>query len=162
MREKDSRSQNIWGKHKFDCKWYCRERTEFCTLLQLCAWIRSDEKISRKLWIQFLWRWKQAHVVSSRGTAYLWDKSSSKPTIHGSTRYSQMRTKEERSTNSERCFVQRTSKNRELCMVHKTLEICLAETHASRNREAQTKDLLMQAMLIPAGKKQRKRNETRS
>ena len=28
----------------------CRERTEFCIVLQLCARIRSDEKISRKLY----------------------------------------------------------------------------------------------------------------
>ena len=31
---------------------------------------RSQESSSPK----FLWRWKQAHVVSSRSTAYLWDK----------------------------------------------------------------------------------------
>ena len=67
------RSQNIWGKKTIIC-WYCRERTEFCTLFQLCARIRSDEKISRKLFtFFFLWRWKQAHVVSSRGTAFLSD-----------------------------------------------------------------------------------------
>ena len=34
-------------------------------------------------------------------------------------------------------------------MVQKILEICLSETHASGNREAQTKDLSTQAMLIP-------------
>ena len=34
-------------------------------------------------------------------------------------------------------------------MVQKTLEICLSETHASGNREAQTKDLSTQEMLIP-------------
>ena len=39
--------------------------------------------------------------------------------------------------------------NRELRMVQKTLEICLSETHASGNREAQTADLSFQAMLIP-------------
>ena len=31
---------------------------------------RSQESSS----LNFLWRWKQAHVVLSRGTAYLWDK----------------------------------------------------------------------------------------
>ena len=49
-------------------------RTEFCTSVQPYARIFSDEKISRKLFTWFLWRWKQAHDVSSRGTAYLWDK----------------------------------------------------------------------------------------
>ena len=39
--------------------------------------------------------------------------------------------------------------NRELGMVQMTLEICLSETHASGNRDAQTKDLSSQAMLIP-------------
>ena len=34
-------------------------------------------------------------------------------------------------------------------MVQKILEICLSETHASGNREAQTKDLSSQAMMIP-------------
>ena len=34
-------------------------------------------------------------------------------------------------------------------MVQKTLEICLSETHASGNREAQTKDLSSEVMLIP-------------
>ena len=34
-------------------------------------------------------------------------------------------------------------------MVQKTLEICLSETHASGNRQAQTKDLSFQTMLIP-------------
>ena len=42
-----------------------------------------------------LWRWKQVHVVSSRGTAYLSDNSSSKPQNPESTRYSQVRTWEE-------------------------------------------------------------------
>ena len=34
-------------------------------------------------------------------------------------------------------------------MVQNTLEICLSETHASGNREAQTKDLSTHALLIP-------------
>ena len=46
-----------------------------------------------------------------------------------------MRTGEERSMNSECSSVQRTSKNRELRVVQKTLEIFLSETHASGNRE---------------------------
>ena len=50
--------------------------------------------------------------------------------------------------NSECCSVQRTSRNRELRMFQKTLEMCLSETHASGNREAQTSDLSFQAILI--------------
>ena len=68
------RSQNIWGRNKFNCIWYCMERTEFCTLLQLYERLRSNQKISRKLFTQFIWRWDQAHVVSSRGTAHQRDK----------------------------------------------------------------------------------------
>ena len=63
-----------------------------------------------------------------------------------------MRTWEERGTNSGCCSVQQTSRNRELRMVQKTLEICLSETHASGNREAQTKDLSFQAIWIPDAK----------
>ena len=56
-----------------------------------------------------LWRWKQAHVVSSRGTAYLWDKnSSSNRQSPGSTRF-QVWTWDERNTNSECGSDQRTS-----------------------------------------------------
>ena len=40
---------------------------------------RSQESYS----LNFLWKWKQALVVSSRGTAYLWDNSSSKPSNSG-------------------------------------------------------------------------------
>ena len=54
--------------------------------------------------------------------------------------------------NSECGSDQRTSRNRELRTVQKTLEISLSETHASGNREAQTKDLASQAMLIPDAK----------
>ena len=37
-------------------------------------------------------------------------------------------------------------------MVQKIREICLSETHASGNREAQTNDLSIQAMLITDAK----------
>ena len=40
---------------------------------------RSQESYS----LNFFWKWKQALVVSSRGTAYLWDNSSSKPSNSG-------------------------------------------------------------------------------
>ena len=54
-------------------------------------------------------RWKKAHVVSSRGTAYLWDEILQvTPKNPGSTRYSQVWTWEERSMNSECGSGQRT------------------------------------------------------
>ena len=55
---------------------YCRGKTEFCVVLQLDTRLRSDEKIWKKvLHLSFLLlRWKLALAVSSRGTAYLWDK----------------------------------------------------------------------------------------
>ena len=45
--------------------WYCKEVTQKFVPMR-----RSQESSSPN----FLWRWKQALVVSSRGTAYLWDK----------------------------------------------------------------------------------------
>ena len=78
--------------------------------------------------------------------------SSSYPGSQGSARYSQVWTWEERSTNSECCSDQWTSGSRELRMIQTTLEICLSEALASGNREAQTKDLSTQAMLIPDAK----------
>ena len=70
------KSQTHLRQNQIQFFWYCMERTEFCTLLQLYARIRSDDKmLARKRFsLNFLWRWKQAHVVSSRGTAYLWDR----------------------------------------------------------------------------------------
>ena len=37
------------AKEEIQLYWYCRRRTEFCIVLELCARIRSDVKISRKL-----------------------------------------------------------------------------------------------------------------
>ena len=88
----------------------------------------------------------------SRHSASARQNSSSKPENPRSTRYSQVRTWEERGMNSECCSIQRTSRNREIRMVQKILEICLSETHASGNRVAQTKSLSFQAMLIPDAK----------
>ena len=66
--------------------------------------------------IFFLFWWKLAHVVSSRDTAYLWDKnSSSNPENPGSTRYSQVRTWEERSTNSGCCSAQGIWETERMC-----------------------------------------------
>ena len=75
MRERGmEKSQNIWGRNKFNCLdivgkgrnsvLYNNFTQEFVPMK------RSQESSSHN----FLWRWKQAHVVSSRGTAYLWDK----------------------------------------------------------------------------------------
>ena len=63
---------------------------------------RSDESSSPNF--LFL-RWKQAHVVSFRDTACLWDN----PKNLGSTRYSQVWTVEERSINFGYCSAQRIS-----------------------------------------------------
>ena len=107
---------------------------------------RSQESSSTN----FIWRWKQAHVVSSRGTAYLWDKnSSSNPQILGSTRYSQVVTWEERSMNSECGSDQRTSGIESYVCFRRLWISVFSETHISGTREVQAKDLSSQAMLIP-------------
>ena len=93
---------------KFSCIDIVRRKTEFCVVLQFwCTnsfkW--SDLKESFSPIFIFL-RWKLAHVVSSRDTAYLWDKILRVTLKPGSTRYSQVRTWEERSTC---CSAQRIS-----------------------------------------------------
>ena len=136
------KSQNIWGKNKF-IFWYCRERTESCTLLQLCARIRSDEKISRKLFTSFPLKVKAStrclvsrHIVSVR------QNSSSKPQNPGSTRYSQVY--------SECGSDQRTSEIERYVWFRRLWKsICLSETHALGTREVWIKDLSAQAMSIP-------------
>ena len=112
--------RNSSEKKKNDAGWELEKsqqgRTEFCTLWQLCARLCSDEKISRKLFTWNLWRWKHAHVVSSRSTSCLWDKnSSSNPKNPGSTRYSQVWTWEENSLNSGCGSAQRTWESRVTC-----------------------------------------------
>ena len=103
--------------------------------------------------LNFLWRWKQAHVVSSRGTAYLWDKnSSSDPKSLGKYEILSSVNLGRKKHELRMWFWSANFGNRELRMVQKTLEICLSETHASGNREVRTKDLSHQAMLIPDAK----------
>ena len=67
------KSQNIWGKKKTQLCWYCRKgrNSLHCHNFakEFVPMKRSQESSS----LNFLWRWKQAHIVSSRGTAYLWD-----------------------------------------------------------------------------------------
>ena len=98
MREEDWRSQNIWGKKKTNSiKLMLQERTEFCSLLKLCAWIRSYEKISRKLFTEFSLKVKASTCcLVSRHSESVRQNSSSKPKNQGSTRYSQERTWEEK------------------------------------------------------------------
>ena len=54
--------------------WYCRAGRNslfhYYFAHELVLMKTSQESFSPN----FLWRWKQAHVVSSRGAAYLWDK----------------------------------------------------------------------------------------
>ena len=71
------------------------------------------------------------HVVSSRGTVYLWDKNYSRnPKNPGRKKYE-----------LRMLFWSSNFGNRELRMVQKTLEICLSETHASGHREVWITDL---------------------
>ena len=86
-----------------------QERTEFCTLLQLCVRIRSDEKISRKLFTQSLKVQASTCCLVSRHSVSVRQNSSSKRQNLVSTRYSQVWTWEERSMNSECGSDQRTS-----------------------------------------------------
>ena len=71
-------------------------RTEFCTLLQLFARIRSDEKILRKLFTSF-----RTRCLVSRHSVSVRQNSSSNPKNPGSTKNSQVWASEERSTNSD-------------------------------------------------------------
>ena len=54
--------------------WNCRERTEFCIAYNFAREFVPMKRSQESSSPNFLERWKQAHVVSSRGTAYLWDK----------------------------------------------------------------------------------------
>ena len=102
-----------------------------------------------------------ACCLSSRDMAYLWDKILRVTVKPWRTRYSQVWTWEERSTNSGCCSAQKISGvhtnaggvhtnkvwilgNRELRMVQTILEICLSRVCA--------KDLPFQAVLIPDAK----------
>ena len=96
---------------------------------------RSAESFSRN----FLWGWKQAHVVSSRGTAYLCDIILQ---VNLKIQWVQDTLKWE---GLRMLFWSANFGNRELRMVQKILEICLSETHASWNREVWIKDLSFQA-----------------
>ena len=106
---------------------------------------RSQESSSPN----FLWRWKQAHVVSSRGTAYLLEKN---PQLNLKIREYQILSSVKlgrKKYELRRWFWSANFGNRRLPMVQKTLEICLSEAPGSGNREVWTKDLSSQAMLIP-------------
>ena len=94
----------------------------------------------------------RTYYLVSRQSVSLRQTSSSKPQIPESTWHSQVRICEKRSMNSECCSIQRTSRNGELRVNQKTWEICLSETHVSRNREVQAKDLSSQTMLISDAK----------
>ena len=109
-----------------------------------------------------LWRWKQAHVVSSRGTACLWDKILQVTLKIWGVRDTHKWEPGKKEYELRMWFWSANFGNRELRMVQKTLEICLSETHALGNREAQTKDLSSKPMLISNAKRQWKRNERRS
>ena len=130
-----------------------RRRTEFCTLLQLFAWIRSEERSQESSSLNSPCKWKQALVVPSRGTACLWDKilqvNLKGP---GSTRYSLKCELGKKEVWTPNVVLVSELRNKELRMVQKTLEICFSETHASGNRDVWIKVLSTQAMLIPDAK----------
>ena len=48
-REVGETPKHLRPKKQIQLYRYCRERTEFCSLFQFCTRIRSDEKVSRKL-----------------------------------------------------------------------------------------------------------------
>ena len=86
-------------------------RTEFCTLLQLCTRIRSDEKKDLKEALHLILLKVKASTccLISRHSVSVRQNSSSNPQNPGSTRYSQVWTWEEVSMNSECGSDQRTS-----------------------------------------------------
>ena len=105
------KAKTIWGKKQIQLYWYCRDGRNsvpyYKFTLRIVPMKRSQESSS----LNSLSRWEQAHVVSSRDTAYLRDKILQVTLkIPGSTRYSQVWTREERSTNSECGSAQRTSR----------------------------------------------------
>ena len=99
MRREDWRkAKNIWGKNKFNYIVVAgkgRNSVPYHNFTQEFVPMKRSQESSS---LNFLWRWKQALVVSSGGTAYLWDKnSSSDPWKSGSMRHFQVWIWEERS-----------------------------------------------------------------
>ena len=73
--DKNWKTKTSVAKTRIQFYWYCRRKTEFCIALQLLRTNSFRWKDPKEaLHLNYLSRWKQAHVVSSRGTAYLWDK----------------------------------------------------------------------------------------
>ena len=72
--EEDMRKAKTFDATQIQWYWYCREgwNSVLCYNFtqEFVPMKRSQESSSPN----FLWRWKQAHVVPSRGTAYLWNK----------------------------------------------------------------------------------------
>ena len=97
-------------------------------------------------------RWKDLkkalHLIPSRHSVSVRQNSSSNPKTPGSTTYSQVWTWEERSMNSECGSDQRTSRIESYEWFRRVWR-SVSETHASGNRETQTKDPSSQAMLSP-------------
>ena len=104
------KSQDIWGKNKFnymDLAGKGRNSVHHYNYSHKFVPMKRSQESSSPT---SLWRWKQAHVVSSRGTAYLWDKFVWGNLLKkGSTRCSQVWNWEERCMKSECGSDQRTS-----------------------------------------------------
>ena len=68
----NNKSQSVWSKIRL--YWYRRRKTEFSVVFTTWSRIRFQWKDLKECSSpNFLLRWKLAHVVSSRDTAYLWD-----------------------------------------------------------------------------------------
>ena len=130
--------------------WYCRERTEFCALWQLCARIRFRWKDLKKALHLIPFEGESKHTLSRLAAQRICERKILQVTLQirwvRDTLKCEPGKKEVWTPNVVLISELRTL---ELRMFQKTLEICLSETHASRNREVWIKDLSSQAMLIP-------------
>ena len=104
---------------------------------------RSQESSS----LNSLWRWKQAHVVSSRGTAYLWDKNLQVNLKIGRVQHTLKWEHGKRDVWTPNVFsVQRPSRNRELRMVQKIFKLslrdaCLGKPRSTNKRSFNTSNV---------------------
>ena len=74
MRREGWKSQTIWGKKQIQLYWYCRKGRNSVLYYNFTQEFVPMKRSEGSSSLNSLWGWKQAHVVSSRGTAYLWDK----------------------------------------------------------------------------------------
>ena len=109
-----------------------------------------------------IWKWKQAHVVSSRGTAYLWDKILQVTLKNWWIRDTLKCEPGKKKYELRMWFWSANFGNRELRMVQKTPEICLSWTHASGNLEVWIKIFYPKQCWFQMKRRQWERNARRS